>query len=255
MCTLCKEVSLDLEGRVALVTGASRGIGAAVARRMAEAGADVAVGYGSDEAAADRVAGEIRASDRRAVAVGGDLTDPATVEEMARETEALLGPVDVLVSNAGIAPSQGLEEITVEDWDRVMEVNLRPVFLLARRLTPGMRERGWGRVVLVSSVAAFTGGIVGPHYTASKAALVGLARALAAPLAPHGVTVNAVAPALIEGGETLPGDAESRTKLAERVPVGRLGRPKEVAETVHALVINPFVTAQTVSVDGGMHPR
>lgn len=248
-------VSLDLEGRVALVTGASRGIGAAVARRLSETGADVAVGYGTDGAAAERVAAGVRSLGRRAICVGGDVGDPEVSEALARETEDSLGPVDVLVSNAGIAPPQGLEEITVEDWGRVTGVNLRPAFLLARRLTPGMRERGWGRVVLVSSVAAFTGGIVGPHYTASKAALVGLARALAVPLAPHGVTVNAVAPALIEGGETLPGDADSRSELARRVPVGRLGRPEEVAGAVHALVTNPYVTAQTFSVDGGMHPR
>jgi 3-oxoacyl-[acyl-carrier protein] reductase len=136
-----------------------------------------------------------------------------------------------------------------------MGVNLWPAFLLAKRLAPGMRERGWGRVVLVSSIAVFTGRIVGPHYTASKAALIGLARSLAGPLALYGVTVNAVAPALIKRGETLPGDEESREQLAARVPVGRLGRPEEVAEIVRALVTNPFVTAQTVSVDGGMHPR
>jgi 3-oxoacyl-[acyl-carrier protein] reductase len=136
----------------------------------------------------------------------------------------------VLVSNAGIAPRQQLEEISVEGWDEVMEVNLRPAFLLAKRLAPGMRERGWGRIVLVSSVAAFTGGLVGPHYAASKAALIGLTRSLAASLAPQGVTVNAVAPALIEGGGTLPrggqDDEELREKLARRVPVGRLGRPE-----------------------------
>ena len=110
-------------------------------------------------------------------------------------------------------------------------------------------------MVFLSSVAAFTGGIVGSHLTASKSALIGLAQALAAPLAAHGVTVNAVAPALIEGGETLPGDTEPRAKLAESVPVGRLGRPEEVAGVVHTLVTNPFVTAQTISLDGGMYPR
>jgi 3-oxoacyl-[acyl-carrier protein] reductase len=246
---------MSLDGRVALVTGASRGIGAAIAQRLAGAGADVAVGYGRDAATAKEVVGRIVTSGRRAMAAGGDVGDPAEVEGMVGTAEAELGPVDILVSNAGIAPQQDLEEITVEDWDRVMNVNLRPAFLLARRLTPGMRERGWGRVVLVSSVAAFTGGLVGPHYTASKAALIGLARALAAPLAPHGVTVNAVAPALIEGGETLPGDEEARRQLASRIPVGRLGRPEEVAEVVRAIVENPFITAQTVSVDGGIHPR
>ena len=136
-----------------------------------------------------------------------------------------------------------------------MNVNLRPAFLLAKRLAPGMRGREWGRMVFISSVAAFTGGIVGPHYTTSKAGLIGLARALAGPLAPHDVTVNAVAPALIEGGETLPGDEESRRQLAELIPVGRLGSSEEVAEAVLSLVSNPFITAQTISVDGGMHPR
>ena len=246
---------MSLDGRVALVTGASRGIGAAIAEQLAGAGADVAVGYKSDADAAREVVGKIVSSGRRAVAAGGDAVDPAEVERMVDTAEAELGPIDILVVNAGIAPQQDVGEITVEDWDRVMNVNLRPAFLLTKRLTPRMRERGWGRVVFVSSVAAFTGGLVGPHYTASKAALIGLARALAGPLAPHGVTVNAIAPALIEGGETLPGDEESRQQLAGIVPVGRLGRPEEVAQTVCAIVENPFITAQTISIDGGMHPR
>jgi 3-oxoacyl-[acyl-carrier protein] reductase len=254
------EESMDLEGRLALITGASRGIGAAIAERLArERGADVAVGYESNGDAASRVVSRIEGSGRRAVAVGGDLRDPAAVESICEQVEGSLGPVDVLVSNAGIAPRQDLEEISVEDWDEVMEVNLRPAFLLARRLAPGMRERGWGRIVLVSSVAALTGGLVGPHYTASKAALIGLSHSLAASLAPHGVTVNTVAPALIEGGGTLPGggpdDEQAHEKLAARVPVGRLGRPEEVAQVVCSLAANPFVTSQTISVDGGMHPR
>src|SRR5919199_4889318 len=173
---------MELDGRVALVTGASRGIGAAIAERLAKAGTNVAVGYGRDAVAAEEVAGKIAASSRRAVTAGGNLGDPAEIEKMVDAAESELGSIDILVSNAGIAPRQDLEEITVEDWEQVMNVNLRPAFLLAKRLVPGMRERGWGRVNLVSSVAAFTGGIVGPHYTASKAALIGLARALAAPL-------------------------------------------------------------------------
>ena len=246
---------MDLSGRIALVTGASRGIGAAIARRLAEVGADVAVGYASNRTAAEEQTARISGMGRRAVAVGSDVSDPVALEEMAGIVEAELGSVDILISNAGIAPQQSLEEITVEDWDRVMNVNLRPAFLLAKQLAPGMRRREWGRMVFISSVAAFTGGIVGPHYTTSKAGLIGLVHALAGSLAPHGVTVNAVAPALIEGGETLPGDEESRRQLAGRVPVGRLGSSEEVAEAVLSLVSNPFITAQTVSVDGGMHPR
>src|SRR5215208_2561929 len=156
-----------LAGHVALVTGASRGIGATIAERLPHEGADMAVGYGSDGDAASRVLSRIERAGRRAVAVGGDLRDPAAVERICDEAEGSLGPVDVLVSNAGIAPRQGLEEISVEDWDEVMEVNLRPAFLLARRMAPGMCGRGRGRLVFVSSVAAFTGGLVGPHYVAS----------------------------------------------------------------------------------------
>src|ERR671933_179165 len=232
------KMPMELDGRVALVTGASRGIGAAIAVRLAKAGANIAVSYGHDAEAAEEVAGKIRDSGRRAVKAQGEVEDPAKVKKTVDAVESELGSIDILVSNAGIAPRQDLEEITVEDWDQVMNVNLRPAFLLAKRLAPGMRERGGGRVILVSSVAAFTGGIVGPHYTASKAALIGLTRALAAPLAPHGVTVNAVAPAHIEGGATLPGDEEARRQLANRIPVGRLGRPEEVAEVVRAIVEN-----------------
>ena len=246
---------IEVDGRVALVTGASRGIGAAIAERLAKAGADIAVGYGRDADAAEEVARKIITAGRRAVAARGEVEDPVKVKMLIEAVESELGPIDILISNAGIAPQQDLEEITVEDWDRVMNVNLRPAFLLAKRLTPGMQERGWGRVVLVSSVAAFTGGLVGPHYTASKTALIGLARALAGPLAPYGVTVNAVAPALIEGGATLPGGEETHRQLAEQIPVGRLGRPEEVAEAVLSLVSNPFITAQTLSVDGGLYPR
>lgn len=248
-------MELSLEGKVALVTGASRGIGAAVARRLAEAGADVAVGYGGDRGSAQKLVSEIEGMGRRAVAIGSDLADPAQVSGLASGAEETLGPVDILVSNAGIARRQSFEEIAVEDWDETMNVNLRAAFLVAQRLAPGMRERGWGRIVFVSSVAAFTGGIIGPHYTASKAALIGLAHALAAPLAPHGVTVNAVAPALIAQTGMISGDGEEEKRAAGRIPVGRFGKPEEVAEAVLMLAANPFVTAQTVSVDGGLYPR
>src|ERR687886_899079 len=159
---------MELDGCVALVTGASRGIGAAIAERLAKAGTNVAVGYGRDAAAAEEVAGKIMASGRRAVTARGEVEDPAKVAKMVDAVESKLGSIDILVSNAGIAPQQDLEEITTEDWDRVMNVNLRPAFLLAKRLAPGMRDRRWGRGIFVSSVAAFTGGRVGPQHTASK---------------------------------------------------------------------------------------
>ena len=136
---------MDLDGRVALVTGASRGIGSAIAGRLAEAGVDVAAGYANDRAAAEEQTARISRMGRRAMAVRSDVSDLAAVEEMIDKVEAELGSVDILTSSAGIAPQRSLEEITVEDWDRVMNVNLRSTFLLAKRLAPRMREQEWGR--------------------------------------------------------------------------------------------------------------
>ena len=245
---------MALEGHTALVTGGSRGIGQAIAQRLADAGSDVAVAFERESKTAEDVAERIRQMGRRAIAIGANLSDPTQVSSLVDRAEAVLGPIDILISNAGIGPRQALEEITLEDWDRLMNINLRPAFLLAQRLIPGMRERQWGRVILMSSVAAFTGGIIGPHYATSKAALIGLTHALAGPLAPHGVTVNAIAPALIET-DMMPSDVAARQRIAERIPVGRLGRAEEVAEVVLSLVTNPYITSQTLLVDGGIYPR
>src|SRR5437667_5892688 len=150
---------------------------------------------------------------RRALPKRADLNTPAQVQALVDATEAQLGPIDILISNAGAGNRKRLEELTLEEWDQTINVNLRPSFLLAQRVTPGMRERRWGRVILVSSVAAFTGGIVGPHYAASKAGLLGLMHSLAASLAPHGVTVNAVAPALIADTGMIHGGPDTERDL------------------------------------------
>ncbi len=158
----------------------------------------------------------------------------------------------MLVANAGVARVLALDEVTPDDFDEAVAVNLRAPFLLAQHTVAGMRERGFGRVVFLSSIAAFTGGIVGPHYAASKAGLHGLTHYLASRLAGYGVTVNAVAPALITETAMLPGDPE---ELRSRVPVGRLGRPSEVADLVMAILANGYMTNQVVSLDGGILPR
>ncbi len=232
---------MNLQGRVALVTGANGGIGRATALRLAEAGADLAIGYGYQEQAALAVAEQVRHLGRKAIAVGGDLRDPAQVRTLVETTESRLGPVDFLISNAGAGTPEKLEEISVEEWDQTMNINVRPAFLLAQLITPGMRARKFGRVIFVSSVAAFTGGIIGPHYAAS--------------LAPDGVTVNAVAPALIAGTGIIAGTAHDQQKLAPHIPVGRPGKPEEVAEVILLLLGNAYLTNQTISLDGGMHPR
>ena len=235
-----------MDGRVALVTGGSGGIGAALCVRLAEAGAKVAVHYGANRAAAEAVA------QRTGGAVfGADLRDREAPDRLIDAVEAQLGPVDVLVANAGLSRPARYEDVDAAMFDETLAVNLRAPFLLARRVLGSMRERRFGRILFTSSVAGLTGGIIGPHYASSKAGLHGLTHFLASRAAADGVTVNAIAPALIEDTGMLPGDPG---ELAGRVPVGRLGRPDEIADLMLAILRNGYVTNQVISADGGMHP-
>ena len=240
----------SLAGRVALVTGASGGIGEAICRGLAAHGAAVAVGYGANERAAEHLARELALTGVRAQAFGADLSDSAAPARLSAAVSEGLGPVDVLVANHGLSQPGSVDDVDAEAFDRTLAVNLRAPYLLARAVLPGMRQRHWGRVVMVSSTAAYTGGIVGPHYAASKAGLHGLIYFLAARGAADGVTVNGIAPGLIDT-PMLPGDAGD---LAERIPVGRLGRPEEVADLALAIVRNGYLTGHVLPLDGGMHP-
>lgn len=246
------EATAALAGQVALVTGGSGGIGRAVAHRLAAAGARVAVSYGQTRYAAERTAADIAAAGGTAIAAGADLSRPDAPGELVAAVEHELGPVTVLVSNAGLGRRQSLAEVTAADFDEMMAVNLRAPFLLAQRTLPGMAARGFGRILFMSSVAAFTGGIVGPHYAASKAGLGGLTHFLASRFAAAGVTVNALAPALITETGMLPGQPD---ELRGSVPVGRLGHPDEVADLALAILRNGYMTGQVVGIDGGMYPR
>jgi 3-oxoacyl-[acyl-carrier protein] reductase len=239
-------------GSVALVTGASGGIGGAISRRLAADGASVAVHYRSGTEAAERLVEEIRAQGAETAAFQVDLAQADRAEALVSEVEDRLGPVDILVANAGLSSPAPLEEIDAESLDQALAVNLRAPFLQARRVLPHMRQQRWGRILFSSSVAAFTGGLVGPHYAASKAGLHGLLHFIASRVAGEGVTVNAIAPALIQDTTMLPGDPGD---LAQRVPVGRLGRPGEVADLALAILRNGYMTSQVVGIDGGMYPR
>jgi 3-oxoacyl-[acyl-carrier protein] reductase len=241
-----------LSGRVALVTGASGGIGRRIAERLTEEDVAVVLAYGANAEPAQQLASDIANSGGRAIAIGADLADARDTERLADAAERALGPIDILVANAGTGSPTGYQDVDADAFDHVVAVNLRAPFLLARQVLPGMRERGFGRILFTSSVAAFTGGIVGPHYAASKAGLHGLTHHLATRVAQDGVTVNAIAPALIEDTGLLPGDPG---ELAQHIPVGRLGRPEEVADLAIAILTNGYLTNQVVSLDGGMHPR
>ncbi|HVC11045.1 MAG TPA: SDR family NAD(P)-dependent oxidoreductase [Burkholderiales bacterium] len=239
----------DLKGRVALVTGASRGIGRSIALALAEAGADVAVNYHERAAEAETVAAAIRALGRRSVALGADVSNGDEVARLVADAQDALGPIDVLVNNAGMALRRGIEALTEANFDRTIAVNLKSAFLCTQALWPGMRARGWGRIVNISSGAARGAGVVGVHYNASKAGMEGLTRGYAARLVKDGITVNAVAPSQIETEMTAAGRAEA----AARIPVGRMGTGEEVAAAVLMVIGNAYMTGTTVQVNGGLH--
>jgi len=238
-----------LENRTALVTGASRGIGKACAIALADAGADVAVNYVARKADAEQVAEAIRKRGRKVAVLQADVSDSQAVAALVRDAERALGPIDILVNNAGIAVRRGLDDLSEEDFDRTILVNLKSAFLCTQAVLPGMRARKWGRVINISSGAARGGGVVGPHYNASKAGMEALTRGYAARLAAQGVTVNAVSPSLIATDMT----ADRAAENAVRIPVGRMGTPEEVGIVVAMLAQNAYMTGQTVQVNGGLH--
>lgn len=238
-----------MSGKVALVTGGSRGIGRSIVLALATAGARVAVNHLAGEEEASETVEAVRALRGKAIATRGDVTQPEEVDALVATVERALGPIDILVNNAGIARPLPLASLHLATWDATFAVNLRAPFIVTSAVLPGMRARRWGRLLFVSSTAARVGGIVGPHYAASKAGLEGLMRSYASLLAREGITSNAIAPALIETGMIAGNPAAS----PDRIPVGRFGTPGEVADLALAVLANPFVTGQTLQVNGGVY--
>src|ERR1051325_7252895 len=243
-------IAQSLTGKIALVTGGSRGIGRGAALALAHAGADIAVNYRSREADANRTRADIERLGRRCLAIRADVSVAADVTRMVKTVEDQLGAIAILVNNDGIARVERAEEISEADWDRMIDMNLKSVFLVTQAVLPAMRAAKWGRIINLSSTAAQTGGIVGPHYTASKAGIIGLTHSYASLLTKEGITVNAIAPALIETDML----TESRLPVSpDRIPVGRFGTIDEVADIVVMLARNAYITGQTINVNGGLY--
>ena len=236
-----------LHGHIALVTGGSRGIGAAIVRSLAEAGAAVAVNYRERASEANTPVKTIGEAGGHAIAVAADVSQADAVAQMVQRVKSDLGRIDILINNAGIAITRGIEDLSETDFDQTIAVNLKSVFLCTQAILPMMRSKGWGRIVNISSGAARGAGAIGPHYNASKAGIEGLTRGYAARLVKEGITVNAVAPSLIETDMM-----KGQHNLLSRIPLGRFGKADEVAQAVMMLLGNPYMTGQTVAMSGGM---
>jgi 3-oxoacyl-[acyl-carrier protein] reductase len=209
----------------------------------------VAVNYHTQENRAWEVCGQLQALGRRALAVGADVSRAEEVNRLVAAVEEGLGPVDILINNAGVLWQKPLEEITEEDFDTMIAVNLKSAFLMTQRVLPAMRQRKWGRIVNLSSIAAQTGGVTGPPYAASKAGMIGLTHSYARHLVKEGITVNTVAPALIETDMV----TRNLEVTPELVPVGRFGAVAEVAQVIVMLAGNGYLTGQTINVNGGWY--
>jgi 2-deoxy-D-gluconate 3-dehydrogenase len=251
------EAIVDLGGKVALVTGARTGLGRAMAVALARAGADIA-GLGSQPMPETRR--DVTALGRRFAEVSADLKLSQDFEALVARVEAELGVVDVLVNNAGVIRRGNALEVPEADWDEVMSINLKAVFLLSQAVARRMVARQIaGRIINIASVLSFQGGIRVPAYTAAKHRLAGLTRALANDLAPHGITVNAIAPGYMETDNTtaLRNDASRARQILDRIPVGRWGRPEDLAPAVLFLAspASGYVTGTIIPVDGGWLSR
>jgi 3-oxoacyl-[acyl-carrier protein] reductase len=238
-----------LSGRIGLITGASRGIGRACALALAAGGADVAVNYHVQEEAAHETCSLIKRLGRRAIPFQADVSNAEDVDRMVKAVEKQLGPVELLVNNAGIAIRTPWDKVPEQDWDETLAVNLKSVFLVTQAVLPNMRARRWGRVINVSSGAAQTGGGIGPHYAASKAGILGLTHSYASLLVKEGITVNAVVPTLIQT-DMIANDPKADPRF---IPMGRFGTAEEVADVVAMLAANAYITGQTIHLNGGRY--
>lgn len=244
-----------LKGKVALVTGASRGIGKAIALALAENGAAVAVNYSSSEASALEVAEIIRKNGGRAEIFKARVNVESEVEEMFTAVEKSLGPVDILVNNAGITKDNLLMRMKTEEWDSVIDVNLKGAFLCTRRAVKGMMKNRYGKIINISSVVGFAGNAGQFNYSATKAGIIGMTKSAALECASRGIRVNAVAPGFIETDMTASLSDDVKAAYMEKIPLKSLGKPEDIANAVVYLAspLSDYMTGQTLHLNGGMY--
>jgi len=242
---------MSLADRVAIVTGGGRGIGRAIALRLAEAGANIVV---NDIEPVEAVVKEIKAMGRQALPVLADVSSASEVDRLVEETTSAYGRIDILVNNAGIARDQLLLRMTEEEWDSVLAVDLKSVFLVTRAVLKHMVKQRWGRIISISSITGIVGNPGQANYAAAKAGIIGFTRTVAKEVASRGITVNAIAPGFIDTEMTKRLKAEWREELKKQIPLGRFGSPRDVAEAVAFLASDAagYITGQVLGVDGGM---
>lgn len=245
---------MTLTDKVAIVTGSGRGIGKAIALRLAQAGAAVVTNSSSDAAPAELVAAEIKALNGKALAIHGDVSSAESVTKLVDAAVSAFGKVDILVNNAGITRDRLLMRMTDEDWDKVIAVNLRSVFLCTRAVLKHMTRQRWGRIINMSSVVGVAGNAGQANYAASKAGIIGFTKSIAKEVASRGITVNAIAPGFIETQMTEHLEEAWKQEILKRIPAGFLGTPEDIAGAVAFLASEEarYITGHVLNIDGGM---
>jgi len=245
---------MDLSNRAAIVTGSGRGIGRAIALKLAEAGASVVVNDIGEASVVEGVVTEIRAMNRPGLAVLADVSLSSDVDRMVETAVATFGKIDILVNNAGITRDQLLLRMSEEDWDRVMDIDLKSVFLCTRAVLRHMVRQRWGRIISIASIVGIIGNAGQTNYASAKAGIIGFTRSIAKEVASRGITANAIAPGFIDTQMTQQLKEEQRQELMRRIPLGYLGTPRDVAEAVAFLASEEarYITGQVLNVDGGM---